>query len=65
MLSRVIKLGGADLLPDITKLELRGRGGANSSAALMESDRFHQRIGPATMPIAGVALSHGYQSTFA
>lgn len=65
MLSRVLKVGGADLLPDITKLELRGRGGASSSAALMESDRFHQRIGPSTMPIAGVALSHGYQSTFA
>ncbi|MBN8613208.1 MAG: AAA family ATPase [Deltaproteobacteria bacterium] len=62
MLSQVIRSG---LMPDIAKLELGGRGGAKNADALMESDRFHQRIGSATMPIAGIALSHGYQSTFA
>jgi hypothetical protein len=65
MLKQVVDKGGADLLPDITKLELRGRSGAKSSQHLVDSDRFHQRMGTTTMPIAGVALSHGYQSTFA
>lgn len=65
VLNEAIKLGGSSLLPDISKLELRGQGGAASAGGLIESDRFHQRMGPKAQRIAGVALSHGYQSTFA
>jgi predicted ATP-binding protein involved in virulence len=65
MLNEAIKLGGSELLPNITKLELRGQGGASSATDLIESDRFHQRMGRHVQKIAGVALSHGYQSTFA
>jgi hypothetical protein len=64
-LNEAIKLGGAALLPDIIKLELRGQGGAKSAGALIDSDRFYQRMGTSELSIAGVALSHGYQSTFA
>jgi len=65
VLNAAIKLGGQDLLPHIDKLELRGQGGAPSSADLIESDRFHLREGKRRLKIPGVALSHGYQSTFA
>lgn len=65
MLNQAIKLGGRDLLPDIEKLELRGRGGTKSQSDLIESDRFHQRMGTTTYQMPAVALSHGYQSTFA
>ncbi len=65
VLNEAIKLGGQDLLPYIDKLELRGQGGAASSADLIESDRFHLREGAKSVKIPGVALSHGYQSTFA
>ncbi len=64
-LNEAIKLGGPALLPDILKLELRGQGGAKSAAALIDSDRFYQRMGSTELPVAGVALSHGYQSTLA
>lgn len=65
MLNAAIRRGGAELFPDIVKMELRGQGGAKSSADLIESDRFHQRMGAREQKIAGEALSHGYQSTFA
>lgn len=64
-LNEAIRIGGSALLPDIVKLELRGQGGASSAQALIDSDRFYQRMGTGVHPIAGVALSHGYQSTFA
>jgi len=65
MLNQAIKLGGEDLLPGIKKLELRGQGGTQSAPDLIESDRFHQRMGKKMERVSGVALSHGYQSTFA
>ncbi len=65
MLNQAVKIGGGDLLPDIQKLELRGQKGAATSPDLVETDRFHQRMGKDAVKIAGVALSHGYQSTFA
>jgi hypothetical protein len=67
VLKQAMKLGGADLFPDLVNFELRGYGGAKSSHALIESDRFSQRMakGQEAVAIAGVALSHGYQSTFA
>ncbi|MCP3142278.1 AAA family ATPase [Pyxidicoccus xibeiensis] len=67
MLNQAVKLGGDDLFPGLARLELRGQGGARSSTALIESDRFYQVMAKGQDPvaIAGVALSHGYQSTFA
>lgn len=67
MLNQAVKLGGADLFPGLARLELRGQGGASSSTSLIESDRFYQLMAKGQEPvaIAGVALSHGYQSTFA
>jgi hypothetical protein len=67
MLNQAVRLGGTDLFPNIARLELRGKGGARSSTSLIESDRFYQVMakGQAPVAIAGVALSHGYQSTFA
>lgn len=65
MLNEAIRLGGEELLPDIVKLELRGSGGARTATDLIESDRFYQRMGENVQNVAGVALSHGYQSTFA
>ena len=67
VLNQAIKLGGADLFPGLARLELRGHGGARSSMSLIESDRFYQVMARKQDPvaIAGVALSHGYQSTFA
>jgi len=64
-LNEAIQLGGEALLPEIRRLELRGQGGAKSATELIDSDRFYQRMGASELPIAGVALSHGYQSTFA
>lgn len=66
MLNAAIRRGGPELFPDIVKMELRGQGGATSSADLIESDRFQQRMGKGQpRKIPGEALSHGYQSTFA
>jgi len=68
LLNKAVKLGGRELFPDLAKLELRGQGGTSTSRTLIEADRFYQHIeGSAKSPvaIAGVALSHGYQSTFA
>lgn len=65
LLNEAIQLGGPALLPDIRRMELRGQGGIESAAALIDSDRFFQRMGNADHAIAGVALSHGYQSTIA
>jgi hypothetical protein len=39
MLDAAIRRGGAELFPDIVKMELRGQGGARSSADLIASDR--------------------------
>lgn len=65
LLNEALQIGGEDLLPGIQKVELRGHGGARTPAELIESDRFHQRMGRSALKVAGVALSHGYQSTFA
>lgn len=65
LLNEAVQLGGAELLPGIRRLELRGQGGAKSATTLIESDRFYQRMGSGELPTAGVALSHGYQSTIA
>jgi len=65
MIQEAIRLGGEDLLPGIKHFELRGQGGAKTTAALNEQDRFLQQMGPKPLKIPSNALSHGYQSTFA
>jgi hypothetical protein len=56
----------AELLPDITDLELRGYGGVTKPGDLLERDRFAQRVGSGEpLKVPGVALAHGYQSTIA
>lgn len=65
LINEVIRLGSSALLPGISRMGLRGRGAAMSATALIDSDRFYQRMGKSDHAIAGVALSHGYQSTIA
>lgn len=65
LLNEAIRLGGPALLPHISRMELRGQGGVKTATALIDSDRFYQRMGKSDHAIAGVALSHGYQSTIA
>jgi hypothetical protein len=51
------------LLPRVTALELRGRGGVASAATLVESHRFELRVGPdASVRLPAVWLSQGYQA---
>jgi hypothetical protein len=59
----VLITGG--LLPEITQLELRGRGGVRSSADLVDAHRFAQRLGLEDVKLPAVWLSHGYQATIA
>lgn len=65
MLNEAIRLGGEDLLPSIQEFELRGRRSSGTPVDLVETDRFDQRIGSSVLKIASIAMSHGYQSTFA
>ncbi|HRI65661.1 MAG TPA: AAA family ATPase [Polyangium sp.] len=67
MLNNAIELGGNDLAPGIRKLEPRGALGERQFRSFAGTDRFYQTIGARNEPepIAGIALSHGYQSTFA
>ncbi|RKH42813.1 AAA family ATPase [Corallococcus sicarius] len=57
--------GAKDLLPGFKDLELRGKGGANSSLALQERHRFIQDLPSGNLKLAANWLSHGYQSTIA
>lgn len=54
-----------ELLPAISDLELRGRGGVRKAGDLQERDRFIQRVGKQDLKVPATALSHGYQSTIA
>lgn len=58
-------LVGGGLLPDVTDIELRGRGGIRSAADLVQAHRFTQRVGPDDVKLPATWLSHGYQSTIA
>lgn len=53
------------LLPRISNLELRGRGGVKKAGDLVEGNRFWQIIGRDMLAVPATALSHGYQSTIA
>lgn len=65
VLNQILRAGGDALMPGVGGLELRGSGGASTAADLIDADRFKMRSGRAETAIAGVALSHGFQSTFA
>lgn len=56
-----------ELLPRLSKLELRGQGGVRSARDLQERHRFHQMVAAGQQPMKLPAswLSHGYQSTIA
>lgn len=53
------------LLPQVSNLELRGRGGVVSSSHLVESHRFDFRVGSEEVRLPATWLSQGYQSTIA
>jgi hypothetical protein len=65
VLNQILKVGGDALMPGVRGLELRGAGGTRTTADLIDSDRFKMRAGAVETTIAGAALSHGFQSTFA
>lgn len=53
------------LIPDLSNVELRGRGGLRTTADLMERRRFEMRLGGATLYAPPTWLSHGYQASIA
>lgn len=50
---------------DIMNIELRGKGGISHAAHLVNSNRFHQKMGGKSEKVPAIALAHGYQSTIA
>jgi hypothetical protein len=58
-------ISGQHLLPRITALELRGRGGIPSAADLVESHRFSMQVGGAPVKVPATWLSQGYQGMIA
>lgn len=64
ILQKVV-IATAVLPDDISAFELRGQGGVTVASDLLESARFSQRMGEATVKVPAVALAHGYQSTIA
>jgi predicted ATPase len=64
VLQRVLS-GDGGLLPNISHLELRGRGGVTRPEDLVEAHRFIQSTGVGELAIPATWLSQGYQSTIA
>ena len=58
-------LNNTKILPNISGLELRGKGGAASSKRLIEGDRFSFGLGKSAVKIPATWLSQGYQATIA
>lgn len=54
-----------NLLPGVTNIEIRGRGGVRSTAQLQDRNNFSMLIGGGQVKIPAIGLSHGYQSTIA
>jgi hypothetical protein len=57
--------GEHGLLPHVTDVELRGRGGVRSSEDFIERHRIVFDVGGHEMKIPAVWMSHGYQATMA
>ena len=57
--------GQNQLLPHVTRVELRGRGGVRSAADLVERQRIGVQVGPHEVKTPAVWMSHGYQGTMA
>lgn len=57
--------GDAGLLPHVTRVELRGRGGVRSATNLIERHRIGVQVGPDEVKTPAVWMSHGYQGTMA
>lgn len=55
----------AALVPELQNVELRGRGGLQTTADLMERRRFEMRLGTSTLNAPPTWLSHGYQASIA
>ena len=53
------------VLPNVTQLDLRGKGGITKSTQLVESHRFVMQAGSSEVKIPAVWLSQGYQATAA
>ena len=54
-----------DLVPDLTGVELQGRGGVRTAQDLDEGHRFALKLGDATLKLPSTWLSHGQQATIA
>ena len=64
-LMRQALLTHAALIPELSGLELRGRGGLRTTADLLERRRFEMTTGGATLKTPPTWLSHGYQASIA
>lgn len=53
------------ILPNVSNIELRGRGGVRTSADLIERHRVAFKFNQHEMKVAAVSMSHGYQATMA
>lgn len=53
------------LVPDLSGVELRGRGGIRTAQDLDEGHRFSLKLGDATLKLPSTWLSHGQQATIA
>lgn len=53
------------LVPGITDIELRGRGGVSRGEHLLDSHRFEQSVNGHALKLPARWLSHGYQSSLA
>ncbi|MCA3011072.1 MAG: AAA family ATPase [Myxococcaceae bacterium] len=62
---RSVLAGDGGLLPNISHLELRGRGGVTRPEDLVDAHRFFQTTSGAEVAVPATWLSQGYQSTIA
>jgi hypothetical protein len=58
-------LAHADLLPQVTDVDLRGQGGVNTADRLVMSHRFTVRAGEDKLKLPATWLSQGYQAAIA
>jgi hypothetical protein len=63
-LHRVL-LAHEQLLPKVTRFELRGHGGVSTSDRLINSHRFDIAVGDTSLRLPATWLSHGYQAILA